>query len=863
MCTICQARDPSITTYESHISDEMAASNGTETSVSATLPSYTLDQVARQLTHGYWNQTGRDWRAFDVESGGTLSYDVSQLDTKGQATALQAFEAWELATGISFSVSTSGSADIVFTDDYSGAYSYSYVAGHEITQSYVNVNTGWQTYGGYYLQTFIHEIGHAMGLGHAGNYNGSANFGTQAHYQQDSWQYSIMSYFGQWENPYTNASANYVATAQLADMTAMAWLYGASTTVNTGNTVYGDGTTLSQEGMDLSRSWAVTINDNGGIDTIDLNSRSSSQRIDLRSEHFSDVDGEVGNLAIMRGTVIENARTGSGNDHITGNEGNNFLETGSGDDTIVASTGDDTLSGGAGTDEVIMNGNFSDYRFGAEEGLSIEDGDDTTILLGIEAVIFADGAATIAESANETTLSYIADGETFVSQVVTSDTSNTQDWTSRTDAFDADGKHLTRVTVFDDGRIDKEDFTGSGDPSGPTTETLVDTTGTQKWETWTQTRDENGILQSSEIVMDDGVVRTTVYTDGVASTLTAVDTLNAHGWSSYVVAYDSTGALASNTMTLNSGVERVTTYTDGVRTRVTSTDVAEVLAWGTKTQTYDSSGALFESRLDLDNGICRETAFENGRKTSVTTTDGDDVMRWTSYTDRFDADGQRVSQNMVLDNGLGIEKAYANGTVVTTSVTDNEDLYRWDSYVDAFDENGQRVSRVLVNDNGLEIKSLYENGQRIQVISTDVSDIYRWETLTKSYDASGTLQAQHMRMDDGREITRTFSNGLETATTVTDTDDAFVWASYTHHFGDNGDRERHVLTRDDGLQIDTTFTENLRTAVTVTDGGDLYGWSSYTTNFNTATGHAVERVLTMDDGDEYIFSYMEPDVGLG
>ncbi|WP_373505712.1 M66 family metalloprotease [Aestuariivirga sp.] len=46
----------------------------------------------------------------------------------------------------------------------------------------MNVEAGWN--GGtagindYTYQTFIHEILHTMGLGHAGNYNGRANFVT-------------------------------------------------------------------------------------------------------------------------------------------------------------------------------------------------------------------------------------------------------------------------------------------------------------------------------------------------------------------------------------------------------------------------------------------------------------------------------------------------------------------------------------------------------------------------------------------------------------------------------------------------------------------------------------------------------------
>ena len=47
-------------------------------------------------------------------------------------------------------------------------------------------------------------IGHAIGLVHAGEYNGSAHFGVDNLYGNDSWQMSIMSYFDQAENTYVS-----------------------------------------------------------------------------------------------------------------------------------------------------------------------------------------------------------------------------------------------------------------------------------------------------------------------------------------------------------------------------------------------------------------------------------------------------------------------------------------------------------------------------------------------------------------------------------------------------------------------------------------------------------------------------------
>ena len=84
--------------------------------------------------------------------------------------------------------------------------------------------TGIDSYG---YQTYIHEIGHALGLGHQGPYNGSAIYSTNATYADDTWQYSVMSYFA--ENNYSGSSYRYVVTPQMADIYAVGPIYGAAT----------------------------------------------------------------------------------------------------------------------------------------------------------------------------------------------------------------------------------------------------------------------------------------------------------------------------------------------------------------------------------------------------------------------------------------------------------------------------------------------------------------------------------------------------------------------------------------------------------------------------------------------------------
>src|SRR5204863_60873 len=68
---------------------------------------------------------------------------------------------------------------------------------------------------------------------------------------------------------------------------------------------------------------AYTIFDSGGNDTLDYSNTTATQTINLNPETFSSVLGNIGNVTIARGTIIENAIGGSGNDTITGNDANN------------------------------------------------------------------------------------------------------------------------------------------------------------------------------------------------------------------------------------------------------------------------------------------------------------------------------------------------------------------------------------------------------------------------------------------------------------------------------------------------------------------------------------------------------------
>src|SRR5262245_55737510 len=226
------------------------------------------------------------------------------------------------------------------------------------------------------FQTYIHEIGHALGLSHPGSYNGGAEYGPDAEYVQDTLQYTVMSYFDAGSDigntaihfdRHTNTLMR-PATPMLDDIAAVQAVYGADMTTRIGDDVYGFNASFSgpyRGAFDFTQNTApvVAIWDAGGNDTLDCSGFNADQTIYLHAGSYSSVGGLTDNVAIAYNCIIENAIGGSGSDTITGNEVNNRLEGGPGDDTLFGAAGVDNLLGGPG-DDVLDGGPGGDIMIG-------------------------------------------------------------------------------------------------------------------------------------------------------------------------------------------------------------------------------------------------------------------------------------------------------------------------------------------------------------------------------------------------------------------------------------------------------------------------------------------------------------------
>lgn len=352
---------------------------------------WTTAEVARYLTHGYWNNTGQSRPVLDAAPGARLTCDLTGLGSAEQRTARMALQAWSEVTGLVFdTTSRAGSAATIrFSHDEDGAFaSVTGWRGAFAHNVHVNIPADWSGgastgFTGYFYQTYLHEIGHALGLGHAGPYNGSAVFGQDNAYVNDCWQTTVMSYFSQTDNTAINASYAYAVTPMIADLVAVHALYGGPTGVNAGNSIWGESSNvrgaLGRANAELVGRQAVTMTifDQGGTDRLSLSSDRDAQVIDLRGGAVSSVYGLRGNLSIAQGTVIENVVAGANSDRVTGNEAGNWLSGMGGNDTLSGLTRNDTLEGGAGADRL---------EGGAGDDLYIVDDRDTLVELASQGI---------------------------------------------------------------------------------------------------------------------------------------------------------------------------------------------------------------------------------------------------------------------------------------------------------------------------------------------------------------------------------------------------------------------------------------------------------------------------------------------
>lgn len=348
-----------------------------------------------------------DYIAFGEGSGPPLAWadtsitvDLSGLAGEPEmlASARLAFDIWSNSAGFEFIEAAGG--DITFGTELGGAYTGVETSKKgEILSSHINVATDWLSdrpiedrwdVGDYGLMTFIHEIGHALGLNHPGRYFGRVTYEDDAIFAKDTWGYSIMSYFEQ-EN-FGGRETYHVSSPMLADLAAIQKLYGAIE-LRPGDTGY----TYETMGL-LGSEGTFVIADTGGRDSIDLRGgRGRGGDVDLRAGKFSTLGDHEDNVAIAVGTRIEKAFGSEAADRLRGDSADNTLSGEGGADVLVGGRGADRLVGGEGGDRLTGGAGYDVFVFRTPEEIAgdvivdFQAGRDRLQLSAIDADVTTEG----------------------------------------------------------------------------------------------------------------------------------------------------------------------------------------------------------------------------------------------------------------------------------------------------------------------------------------------------------------------------------------------------------------------------------------------------------------------------------------
>jgi serralysin len=229
----------------------------------------------------------------------------------------------------------------------------------------------------------LHEIGHALGLGHP--HDGQVRMPASL----DSIRSTVMSYT--WPGDLLRVDSkggwSLVTAPMLYDIAAIQHLYGANMNYRAGDDVY----SFASAGAFCTAVW-----DAGGTDTFDFTGLRTSLTMTLAAGSTCMVPttgGRQATLSIAFNVTIENLIGGAAADVLTGNDAANHITGAGGDDVLTGGGGDDTLTGGDGADTaryglVRSAYTVSDNGDGSWSVTSGAEGRD--VLWGVEWLEFSD-----------------------------------------------------------------------------------------------------------------------------------------------------------------------------------------------------------------------------------------------------------------------------------------------------------------------------------------------------------------------------------------------------------------------------------------------------------------------------------------
>jgi serralysin len=191
----------------------------------------------------------------------------------------------------------------------------------------------------YDYEVIVHELGHALGLKHS-----FAPLGENDYFLppiEDRSNLTAMTY--------SEDAHFFNGEFRPYDYLTLVQFYGINPTLNSGDDTYF-----------FSTLGGTYIIDAGGRDTIDASEGSGNAFVDLRENSHSHLEVEHQfisapfQMTISMHSQIEDVLTGSGDDHVIGNNLDNYITTSAGNDVVFAGGGRDTIDLGVGANKVNL-----------------------------------------------------------------------------------------------------------------------------------------------------------------------------------------------------------------------------------------------------------------------------------------------------------------------------------------------------------------------------------------------------------------------------------------------------------------------------------------------------------------------------